>query len=116
MPRTLTSVIRVGELDGSRNRTHRALVEHDRASVGRVPNRLLVAKVRLNESNTGNVREVLELAVGEVVETDDLVPVRDEAAAQMGADESGGAGDESIFMSAPQLTRTLPVALLMGLR
>jgi len=69
-------------------------VEHDRASAGGGPDRLLVAKVRLDEPNTGDVREVLELAVRQVVESHDLVSVRDEAAAEVGADEPGGTGDE----------------------
>ena len=69
-------------------------MEDDGASIDRSPDRLLVAKIRLDEPNAGDGREVLELAVREVIQSDDLLPVRDEPAAEVGTDETGGTGHE----------------------
>ena len=94
VPRTLTSVVRLGLSDRTRNRSHRPLVEDDVAPLSGGPHRVLIAQVGLHEPHVGHVRQVLDLAVRQVVQAHDLVSVRDEPTAQMRADEPGGAGHE----------------------
>jgi hypothetical protein len=78
-----------GLSDRARNRAHRTLVEDDRTPVGRLLDRILIAQIRLDEPHLGEVRQVFEFPVGQVVQAADLVTVGDEPATQVRADEPG---------------------------
>ena len=58
-------------------------MEDDRTTVGGLLDRILFAQIRFDEPHLGEVRQVLELPVGQVVQADDLVTV-------------GRAGDTSV--------------------
>ena len=65
-----------GLSDRTRNRPHRPLVEDDVAPLSGGPYGGLIPQVGLHEPHVGNVRQVLQLAVRQVVQAHDLVSVR----------------------------------------
>ncbi len=77
-----------------RHRALGALVVDRGAAACRVGHGRLVAQVRLDEPHLGRLAQVVEGAVGEIVEADDLGPVGHEPTAQMGTDESSGSCHE----------------------
>jgi hypothetical protein len=58
-------------------------MEHHRASGDGGGDRLLVSEVGLHEADSGNLGEVLETAIGEVVERNNIVPLSNEATAEV---------------------------------
>jgi hypothetical protein len=58
-------------------------MEHHRTSGRGGSDRLLVSEISLYEADRGNVGEVLELAIGEVVERYNIVPLINEATAEV---------------------------------
>jgi len=58
-------------------------MEHHLTSRGGGGDRLLVSKVGLHEADRGNVGEVLELAIGKVVDCYNIVPLSNEATTEV---------------------------------